>query len=634
MIMFVLAVSLIVFITSSVIRLAWYFYLNIQAYSVYNVVQGNRYVLKLAHFTFFDPAYFFFMTLAIVIIILGASLYKMTILQKGGSAVAEMLGARRIEGKTEDPLERRLINVVEEMAIASGIPLPEVFILDSENNINAFAAGLEFNDATVTVTGGALTKLSRDELQGVIAHEFSHILSGDMRLNVQLIGILYGIFFLAIAGQKFLSGGRASLRAALPAAVAGLFLVIIGYTGSFIGRLMQCAISRQQEYLADASAVQFTRNPLGLAGALKKIGGSIFGSRIQSPEARQASHLFFSESHPAKWFSFLDTHPPLNMRIRLLDPSFDGQYTKIAGERLPPRPMYTEPFGWVEKPAVSEALMLARGVTPSVGAPAMAHLVESQAILSSLPEDIHQISKTPQGAAAIIFALLLGNDEAQREQQFHALGRSLILQGKIEIVFQLRAQLSGLSSHLKLPLLELSMPSLQVMTGLEKRNFLLILHSLINADNKMSLSELSMQWILDKYLNASDDLFQVIRKFSYGQIGLDIVILLSALACAGHPENRDKAQGAFIAGLDRLPTLAARKPTFIFLDGSSYANVHRALKNLTDASFKIKESVIDACAHCAFADKTVTIEEGELLRVVALALQCPLPPFVALEQKQ
>ncbi|GAB6271812.1 MAG: M48 family metallopeptidase [Smithella sp.] len=629
-ILFVFAVSIIVGVTTLAIRLAWYFYVSSQAYTSLNAGEAYRYQQRLSTFSFFDPAFFIFMSMAIVIVILAAGIFKMQTLKKGGAAVAEMLGARRINSKTTNPTERRLINVVEEMAIASGIPVPQVFVLDSENNINAFAAGLELSDAAVTVTRGTLSKLSRDELQGVVAHEFSHILNGDMRLNVQLIGILFGILFLGIAGQKFLSGGRVSLRAGLPAMAAGIFLVIIGHTGSFLGRLMQCAISRQQEFLADASAVQFTRNPLGLAGALKKIGGSAFGSRIGSAEARQASHLFFSESHPAGWFSFLDTHPPLTTRIRLLDPAFDGKFIKIADDRPQPKPMYTIPFGGTERykhPAPPLSTAMPAYLAASVGNPTPDHLEESQAILTSIPRDIHETVKTPQGAAAIIFALIIGGGTQRRDQQA-ALGRALVLQGNTDGVFLLCTRLSGLSNSLKLPILELAMPSLSEISGMEKRNFLMVLQSLVNADGKLTLLELSVQWILEKYLNPSDDLFRTVTKFSYAQVGLDVVTLLGALAAAGHPTHGEKAKNAFEAGMARIPELAARKPVFSFEENASYVNVNRALKNLTAASFKIKETVIDACAHCAFADQTVTFEEAELLRVVALALQCPLPPFV------
>jgi Zn-dependent protease with chaperone function len=627
MVLFVFAVLIIVLVTTLAIRFAWYLHISSHAYTSFNAATAQNYHQKLAAFTFFDPASFLFVAMAIVIVILTASVIKMNTLQKGGGAVAEMLGGRKIRAGTTEQAERRLINVVEEMAIASGIPVPQIYVLDSEHNINAFAAGLELTDAAVTVTKGALDKLTRDELQGVVAHEFSHILNGDMRLNVQLIGILYGILFLGIAGRKFLSGGRFSLRAGLPAMAAGLSLIIIGCIGSFLGRIMQCAITRQQELLADASAVQFTRNPLGLAGALKKIGGSAFGSSIHSAGARQASHLFFSESHPDELFPFLATHPPLVLRIRLLDPAFDGKFIPVKDERQTPKPQYTA-LSSLNIPVNSPLLSsVAADVIDQVGNPTPAHLGEGQTLLTSIPPDIRQSIKTPAGAACVIYALLMSADDSRRDLQTTALNRALVLQGSADRIPRICTQLSGLKQEQRLPLIALAMPALSGLTSTEKRNFLLILHSLINADGKVSLFELSVQWVLNKYLNPSEELFRSITLFSYSQVGLDIVVLLRALASAGHPGDQAQAENAFQAGLARIPELAVRKPVFSF-ENASYARVNDALTHLGNASFKIKESVIDACAHCAFADKTIALEESELLRVIALALQCPLPPFL------
>lgn len=632
LILFVFAVSIIVLVTTLAIRFAWYLYIGTQTYTLFNAVSAQSYYQKLSTFMFFDPAFFLFGAMAIVIVILTASVIKMHTLQKGGGAVAEMLGGRKISAGTNDQDERRLINVVEEMAIASGIPVPQVYVLDQEYNINAFAAGLELDDAAVAVTRGALIKLNRDELQGVIAHEFSHILNGDSRLNVQLIGILYGILFMGIVGRKIISQGRLSFRLGLPVIAGGICLTVIGYIGTFMGRLMQCAVSRQKELLADASAVQFTRNPLGLAGALKKIGGSAFGSNIRSPEARQASHLFFGESHPDKLFPVLATHPPLAERIRLLDPSFDGKFIKIIDDRQTPKSQYTTPF-WgttaLHIPPGSPLLtVIPAEVSTHVGNPSKENIGQSQTLLSAIPEEIIKAVKTPPGAASVIYALLMDGDAARRDLQISVLDKALVLQNQKDSVLRVDKQLSGLPQELRLPLIELAMPALLGLTSLEKRNFLLILHSFIKSDGKVSLFELSVQWILNKYLNPSEELFRSITFFSYSKVGLDIVILLGALASAGNTGDQIKANNAFLAGLARIPELAARKPVFSFEDNDSYAKVSQALTHLTAASFKIKESVIDACAHCAFADKTITAEEGELLRVIALALQCPLPPFV------
>jgi Zn-dependent protease with chaperone function len=636
LILFAMAVFIIVIVTTMTIRFAWYLYISTQAHTLINFEAAQRYQQKLSTFTFFDPAFFLFMAMLIICFILAASLIKMSSLQKGGGAVAEMLGGRAICGVTTDPSEKRLINVVEEMAIASGIPVPQVYVLDAENNINAFAAGLEITDSAVAVTKGTLNKLNREELQGVIGHEFSHILNGDARLNMQLIGILFGIMFMGIIGRQILSKGRFSARMGLPVIAAGFCLMIIGSIGTFMGRLMQCAISRQKEFLADASAVQFTRNPMGLAGALKKIGGSTFGSQINSPGARQASHLFFSESHPHKLFAFLATHPPLAERIRLLDPSFDGNFPKMEEDVSKVKAQYSTPF-WgtshagktLHVPAGSPLLaILPAEVVHHVGNPSKENIEQSRTFLDSIPEEIIETVKSPQGAASVIYALLMDHDAVLRSSQLPALDRAMVVRGQTDNILKIAGQLSGLQQNLRLPLIELAMPALKGLTSMEKRNFLLVLHSCINTDGCLSLFELSVLWILEKYLNPSEDLFRSVKIFSFSRVGLDIVVLLQALACTGHAADRAEAQEAFHAGIARIPELAAHKPVFTFEEIASYAKVNNALTRLIEASFKIRESVIDACAHCAFSDHEVTVEERELLRIIALALQCPLPPFV------
>ena len=634
-VLFIFAVFVVVLVTTLTIRFVWYLYIGTQAYTTFNAGSAHGYHQRLTSFTFFDPAFFIFLSMVIIIVILAASVIKMSTLQKGGGAVAEMLGGRKISASTSDPAERRLINVVEEMAIASGIPVPQIYVLDAENNINAFAAGLEFSDAAVAVTRGALTQLTRDELQGVVAHEFSHILNGDSRLNVQLIGILFGILFMGIVGKKVVSHGRLSFRLGLPVIAGGIGLMVIGYIGTFMGRLMQCAISRQKEFLADASAVQFTRNPLGLAGALKKIGASSFGSRINSPEAGQASHLFFGESDPDRIFSFLATHPPLVDRIRLLDPSFDGKFSTIkvdqpmnkTGYKSPLHSMARQGFASGIAPGSALAPCIPAQIINYVGQPTKESIEQSRTLLAAIPEDITNAVRTPQGAACVIYALLMDNDAMLRQAQVSALGRVMILQGQTDCIPVLAEQLSGLKQDLRLPLVELSLSALRGLTSMEKRNFLLILRSFANTDGKLSLFELSVLWVVDRYLNPTENLFRSVSLFSYSKVGLDIIVLLGALASTGHPGDKVKAENAFRAGIDRIPELARLKPDFSFAGNISYARVNDALTHLGDASFKIRESVIDACAHCAFMDKMITTEEGELLRVVALALECPLPPF-------
>src|SRR5437868_2342312 len=230
-------------------------------------------------------------TLSVIGVIGLSSLYKTSVLSGGGGVVARSLGGVRVSPDTTDPLQRRLLNVVEEMSIASGVPMPEVYLLEQEAGINAFAAGHNPANAAIAVTRGALTALNRAELQGVIAHEFSHVLNGDMRLNVRLMGLLFGLLVIAVLARtvlRFAPSGRSSndkkgggVAVILLAAVT---VLIIGYVGLFFGRLIQAAVSRSRESLADASAVQFTRDPLGLRGALVKIGALATGSRLGNPQ--------------------------------------------------------------------------------------------------------------------------------------------------------------------------------------------------------------------------------------------------------------------------------------------------------------------------------------------------------------
>jgi Zn-dependent protease with chaperone function len=286
----------------------------------------------------FDPILLAIIAGGVLLLVGAGSGYRTLQLRRGGPAVAELLGGRRISPTTTDPAERRLVNVVEEMAIASNIPAPAIYVLDGEEGINAFAAGHSPADAAVTVTRGALRSLTRDELQGVVAHEFSHIFNGDMRLNLRLMGLLFGILLLAVVGRILLyAGPRGAYRGGGrrrggggQVVLIGLALLLVGYIGVFFGRLIQAAISRQREYLADAAAVQFTRNPQGLEGALKKIGASLVaggpGSQIANAHAEEANHFFFARGIGGLVTRLFASHPPLVERIRRIDPSFDGNF--------------------------------------------------------------------------------------------------------------------------------------------------------------------------------------------------------------------------------------------------------------------------------------------------------------------
>ena len=289
-----------------------------------------------------QPEIFLAVTVVVLVVIGGGSLYKIVELRRGGEAVALMLGGRRIHPNTTDLNQRRLLNVVEEMAIASGVAVPPVFLLRDEPGINAFAAGFTPDDAVIGVNQGTLDYLTRDELQGVIAHEFSHILNGDMRFNLRLIGLLHGILLIGLIGYFLMrSSGRSSSNRDSGGGIAlGLALFVIGYAGLFAGRMIKAGISRQREYLADASAVQFTRNPESIGGALKKIGGAAEHSKMETAEAESISHMFFGDAFMRSAHSMFATHPPLQKRIRRVDPHFDGKFPVV--KRIKPKPVEAE----------------------------------------------------------------------------------------------------------------------------------------------------------------------------------------------------------------------------------------------------------------------------------------------------
>ena len=304
---------------------------------------AHRPVIAPLQFAALNPGVAIVSTLIVMGVLGLASVYKSLELRGGGGVVARSLGGVLVEQDTTDSKRKRLLNVVSEMAIASGVPMPEVYVLEQEPAINAFAAGHTPANAAVTVTQGALDRLNRDQLQGVIGHEFSHILNGDMRLNVQLMGWVFGLFVVALIGRLILNFSPRDRRNSNNGIIAlGFAVMVLGYVGLFLGRLMQSAVSRQRERLADASGVQFTRNPQGLKEALIKIAAMPAGSVLATPHAEQAAHMFFAEGLNR----FFATHPPILERIRELDPHFDAselaraaaefEQTGVVGDAGPP----------------------------------------------------------------------------------------------------------------------------------------------------------------------------------------------------------------------------------------------------------------------------------------------------------
>ena len=580
-------------------------------------------------------------TLAVITL---GSIFKTSELAQGGSAVATMLGGQLVNSNTANPDERKLLNVVEEMAIASGVPVPQVYVLDEEPGINAFAAGHTTSDAVISVTRGAIKFLTRDELQGVIGHEFSHVLNGDMGLNLRLMGIIFGILCLAVIGRILLQTRGRSGRDRNPLLLFGMALLLIGWVGVFFGRLIQAAVSRQREFLADASAVQFTRNPAGLSGALKKIGGLGYGSKLQAAHAEEASHMFFSNGMGQSFLHLMDTHPPLEARIRALDPAFDGTFPQVSmaevEELMPsaaPRPS-APPIGFPLPGAprskagaegLAPPLVAAQAVLPHLGNPTTAHLHYAFELRNSFPPSVQLAARDPLGASAVIYGLLIGSEPELQTKQLQ-----LLAQNTSEAIRQeterLLPEVNTVALHAKLPLVDLALPALRQFSPAQYQQFARAIQQLIECDNQIDLFEYVLQKIVLRHLDAHFNGARkpVIQYYALKPLAPDCAILLSALAYAGQEEQseieRAFGQGAQIlayaaqAGLGLLPAAEA-----------GLAQVDAALNRLSQAAPQIKKNLLSACAETAAADGVIQETEAELLRAIADTLDCPMPPWLA-----
>jgi Zn-dependent protease with chaperone function len=587
-----------------------------------------------------DPGVFATVSVVTLGVIGLASLYKWTQFRAGGSAVAESVGGRRVDPHTTDPHEHQLLNVVEEMAIASGLPVPAVYVLDEEPAINAFAAGLTPSDAVITVTRGTLEKLKRDELQGVIAHEFSHILNGDMRINIRVSAIIFGILVIGLAGRGVLWGMRygriGSSRnekgngGALAVLGIGLALLVIGYIGYFFGRLIQASLSRQREYLADASAVQFTRNPAGITTALRKIGGYAIGSNLDTHRAAEISHFFFAQAFASNFGGLWATHPPLGARIKAIDPSFDGTFidppevvdvSKEPWSKLPRMPAQAP----VPSPAAGAAF--AAALTAAAGTLTPQAADGAQALLAAVPAIIRTAARSPHDAPLLVYGLLLDNqDEEVRARQLASVAAS---DGSdaLTTLRQLDPALRQLKPEHRLPVLQLALPALKALPPSALGSFAGTLDDLVQADGMVTTFEYALQRLILRALALNRAPSAPVEQiYSFQAVAHEISVVLSALA---HASSADAtaAAAAFAEGASQLKLVQA---SLVFLPDpeSDLVKLDGALDRLAGASGPIKQRLLVAGAHVIGADGVLLVEEIELLRAVAASLDVPVPPLV------
>jgi Zn-dependent protease with chaperone function len=571
-----------------------------------------------------NPGLVIVTSLLVLSIIVVASLYKTAALSGGGGAVARMLGGVRISPDTTDVAERRLLNVVEEMAIASGVPMPEVYLLEQERGINAFAAGHNPSDAAIGVTRGALDTLNRAELQGVIAHEFSHILNGDMRLNVRLIGLLFGLFAISVIARtvmRIAPRGNDRRGAAGTIILIAAAIFVIGYVGLFFGRIIQAAVARRRETLADASAVQFTRDPTGLRNALVKIAASDAGSRLKHPEADEAAHMLFAVGS-GRLFA---THPPLLERIKALDPHFDAAEIDRVRARLDApvardEPARTESAGT----RLGDLLNVpAAGLVKTIANPSMAHLRLARTLREQLPQPLVQAARHSHAARALLLALALDVKGEARERQKRFIAEQLD-EDTVAYLNGLEPYVEELAPELRLPALMQTFPALRQLPREERLRLLACLNGMLQREGELSVHRYVLRKLAQMHLRDSIEPNVRMGQLSLEAVRGDAQVLFSVIARFGHADEVE-ARRAYEAGMHQLyprvrPAFAMPVPWPPALDV--------ALSRLDRLLPAGKEQLLDALLKTIAHDQRLTLGEAELLRAVCATLHCPLPPLL------
>ncbi len=597
----------------------------------YNLYSGSRGGMP-GFLSFFTWARFGTIGLAITATIALVVLVKWVQLATGGKVVAESMGGTRILPQTRDRAERRCLNIVEEMALAANMPVPPVYVLDGERGINAFAAGVTPADTVVAVTRGAIEQLKRHELQGVIAHEFSHILNGDMRLNIRLAALLKGITFIGDVGHILLrsdnrartgGAGRGGEGGGLP--LLGLALWLLGWLGALAAGCIKAAISRQKEYLADAGAVQFTRSAGGIGDALKVIGGYLPGTLVHAARAAEMSHIFFGQIEHPLWQMF-PTHPPLRKRIERIDPAWDGQYIKRK-----PRVYATQP----ERPGhgevgVGRAALVAAAAAAALredesadadfGPPPEA-LEEATAAREEIPVALVRHSHDPLGAQALVFCLLIDGDTQLAREQLALVGQTGVL-GLEELVTTLYPGVHELGAPRRLPLLDMTLPALKAMSAPQYRVFKDTLLRLIQADRRTQLHEWCLFQLVRHYLDP--EFVQVRpsrpRHRKLQKVAYHLRVVLSVLAHhgGGEPVHRFR-RGADELGLHGMHIMPP--------DQANVAAFSRAVGELADCYPLLKPRVLKGMTLTASYDGQLNPTEREIIASVAAVMDCPVPDW-------
>src|SRR5690554_226302 len=591
-----------------------------------------------------SPVMVFSVIITLFIILFGSG-RKAWQLRGGGVALAKLLGAREVLATATDSADRRLRNVTEEMAIASGIPAPRTFVMESEPAINALVAGYRPSAAVLVVTRGTLDNLNREELQGVIGHEFSHIFNADMRLNMRLIAILASILAIGKVGELLIHAntrarlfnrrsGRNEADGIAAIIILGLLMMAIGYIGLFFGRLIKAAISRQRELLADASSVQFTRNPSGIANALIKIRNQ-HGSHLVSSHGEDMSHMCFGATVPFRFQGLLATHPPVEQRLQALGGDWlararvrqrqngqEGQSstTETASAQADNNNgMAEQAMGFASRSAAQVATAVtAFGVAGSVGTVAEAHLGYARSLLQSIPESLKQQLRQVEAARWVVLALAISVSKSNREELVAELSLSGL---EKDNVLQLAEQISALGTRLRLPLADLAIPTLQQFSSEQREALLEELNILVRHDQRLTLFEFVLTRILADHLRPKAGRSLAIRFRRYDAVAAQIQLVLSLMVHASGAKGRQAQQLFHSASGTLLP--AGR--TLLTSGQCRIEALDQALSDLRDLTPLLKGPLLDGLADVARADGLIQVQEAELLRGIAALMDCPMP---------
>lgn len=628
LLLFIAAVFLLILITNALVAAFLWFGQD------YNVYSGSREGFS-GFLSYFSVARFGTIGLGVTAVVALVVMVKWIQLSTGGKAVAEGMGGTRILPQSSDPAERRVLNVVEEIALAANMPVPPVYVMNGERGINAFAAGVTPADAIVAVTRGTISQLKRHELQGVIAHEFSHILNGDMRLNIRLAAMLKGITFVGDVGHILLRSshmartGRNQKNGGPPLLLLGFGLLAVGWLGGLVARYIKAGISRQKEFLADASAVQYTRNPEGIGDALRVIGGYVPGTLVHAARAAEMSHIFFGQIEHHLWQLFA-THPPLEDRIRRIDPGWDGQF--IARK---PEPFHEKQTGAqlglgraeLVAAALAASVLAQQGdaesaeeILPDAEFGASPDALEAQtAATHDLPVAFVRYSHEPLGANALVFALLMSADPELSQRQMSIVDEAEVA-GLSNLVSTLTPGILQLTAPQRLPLLEMCLPALKSTSAPQYRRFKNTMMKLIQADARTDLYEWCLFQLVRHYLDPefirvkpSRPRYRSLQKVLH-----HVRVVLSVLA----HEGGDDADSVFRIAADELAfTTLAIMPR----DQCSITSFSKAVYELADCYPLLKPRVLKAMTLAASYDGFLSAPEREIIASMAAVMDCPLP---------